>query len=372
MFVINFLYAFLILFLVIVLHDLGQAAAGKALGFKIYGVTFGRGRVPFKSSALGLRSSVRLTLLGGRAIWASPTDRSLRLRLWLTTFAGPAVQLILLGVVCAVVGWPGVKYGVSHFNLRQPTLLGLLIFVNAWFLIMSFVPSRWLARGGEATDGYRLMTIPFIGEEKFAAYRAQYTEMEARELLQSGRYPEAIELYEKALEINPQGIVPVLGLHQAYLYLRNYARARELLLGLRGRKEVAKGTLHYHILNNIAWTEVMLNNPRLLYDADDCSKEAFEEYPGNTNYRGTRGAVLVCIGQSEEGLKLLAEAYRRHKEKRARGSVAYWAAIAQVRRGDQVEAEKWLAAGILNSPDDDLRQRAEGEIIQPAAAQISA
>jgi tetratricopeptide (TPR) repeat protein len=360
--VINYFYLVLIYVLTLAAHELGHAAAGKALGFKIYGITIGNGPVLFKSKALGFPFTVHLAVFSAKTYLASPTDHHLRLRRWLTTLAGPATHALVLGAISASLGWGFMMQSIRQFSITGPEILGWLITVNLALLIGSLLPFRFLGSGGVRSDGYRLITIPILSETQFAAYRAGYLEMEARELMLSKRYADAIELYERALKINPNGLYSALGLHAAYLELRNYARAREWIVSLLARDDIGKGPLRTTVLNNIAWTDVMLDDPDLLDEADRCSAEAIAKKARYPYYKGTRGAVLVSMGKYEEGIGLLSEAYRRHTAKTARGSVAYWAAIGEARRGNRNEAETWLKRAVQNYPDDALRQRAEVEV----------
>jgi tetratricopeptide (TPR) repeat protein len=372
MVLINYLLLLLIVVLATIVHEIGHAAAGFVLGFKIYGITIGRGRVLLKSGALGFPFTIHLNAIsGGLALLASPSQRLLRFRWWLMVFAGPAANLAVAGVPYIVPGRTVIKYSASHFSLDQPIPLLLLISVNIVFSIAALIPHRSSRLGGQPSDGYRLITIPFLSEDRFAEYRAAYVQMEAKELVLGQRHSEALELYQQALNANPRSISLVLGLHYVHLKLRNYAEARELLVGLVGRKEIVKGRLRNSVLNNLAWTDALFNDPDLFDEADAYSREVFEKGPRNPYYTGTRGAVLVCMGKLEEGIRLLSKAYRRHRANEARGAVAYWVAIGEARRGAQNEAEKWLKIAVRNCPEDGSRELAEVEIGKLKAAQIS-
>ena len=359
---IDYIYILMIYILTLVAHELGHAAMGKTLGFKIYGITIGSGPALLKSNALGFPFTVHLRPFSAKTYLASPSDHHLRLRRWLTTLAGPATHALVLGAVCGLFGWSYMLQSLRQFSISRPGIPGWLIMLNGALLIGSLLPFQLSGSTGVRSDGYRLITIPFLTEAKFAAYRAGYLEMEARELLFSKRYAEAIELYDRALKINTKSTMSVEGLHSAYLLLGNYARARELIVSLVAKGDIAKGPLRNTVLNNIAWADIMLDDPALLDEADRYSAETITKNRRYPYYKGTRGAVLVSMGKYEDGIRLLSEAYRRHTAKAARGSVAYFAAIGEARRGNRNEAENWLKTAVQNSPDDCLRQRVEAEI----------
>ncbi len=64
------------------------------------------------------------------------------------------------------------------------------------------------------------------------------------------------------------------------------------------------------MLNNLAWSALMTFDESLLEDADRWSAAAAELLPVEPAISSTRGTTLVMMGRAEEGMPLLARAYR--------------------------------------------------------------
>ena len=73
------------------------------------------------------------------------------------------------------------------------------------------------------------------------------------------------------------------------LELKQYREARRIYVLLLGR--LAKYTeLRTTLLNNIAYTDILIADPNLLWEADACSREAFSQTPGSFMSKGPEGA----------------------------------------------------------------------------------
>ena len=70
--------------------------------------------------------------------------------------------------------------------------------------------------------------------------------------------------------------------------------------------------------NNLAWADLLLDDPDLEAEALERSAAAFAVLPTLPAVRGTRGLALIVGGAVDEGIDLCADAYRRPP--RARGT----------------------------------------------------
>jgi hypothetical protein len=100
--------------------------------------------------------------------------------------------------------------------------------------------------------------------------------------------------------------------------------------------------VRYARLNNIAYVDALIGDPQLLPEADAYSREAYEAAPWLSYIVGTRGTVLVAMGQLEAGIKLLKESFETGRTPRSKAENACHLAMAYFRTGDRVQADNYL------------------------------
>jgi hypothetical protein len=118
----------------------------------------------------------------------------------------------------------------------------------------------------------------------------------------------------------------------------------------------------YVILNNIAYVDALIGDPELLPEADAYSKEATGTVPWVPHFTGTRGTVLVAMGQIEAGIKLLREAFEKVESPRSKAENACHLAIANARIGNRDQADKYLKLARQLDSQCRLIERAEAEL----------
>ncbi|MGE5775862.1 MAG: hypothetical protein ACM33V_06555, partial [Chloroflexota bacterium] len=77
---------------------------------------------------------------------------------------------------------------------------------------------------------------------------------------------------------------------------------------------------------------------------------------------GTRGTVLVEMGQLDEGIALLKKSMAMHPEKQGKALNACHIASGELIRGNQEEASKYLATAKVLDPDCFLIAELEAHI----------
>ena len=77
---------------------------------------------------------------------------------------------------------------------------------------------------------------------------------------------------------------------------------------------------------------------------------------------GTRGTVLVEMGQLQEGVKLLKEAFEKHTVGYNKALNACYLAIAYFRMGDRQQAVNYLKLAVQLDSECSLLERAEAEL----------
>jgi hypothetical protein len=362
--------------LLTVLHESGHAIAFRVLGFKIYWISFGRGRRLADKRFLGVRLKLNLGLPVAGTMGASPRSDWIRVRLWLAVIAGPATHLAVLLVIYFLAGPKLVLDGLESLVMEtHPTALAILFCVNAAMLADSLLPYRIRYSKHsppQPTDGYRLVTIPFLGKDGIARLRAQYHVREAVELIDSGHDQDGLRQCQEAVAIDPGNIVASALMALAHTRLGNWRGVREANIELLQSAKTLRPDFRDTLKNDIAWFDLLIGDPDLLPEADGYSAEALGAAPDKAHFQGTRGAVLVSLGHFDKGIELLKQAYSRHCEPHDSASVAFWLGIAEARLGNYREASQWVEAAREKWPGHELAERAQLEleaatIEQPAA-----
>jgi tetratricopeptide (TPR) repeat protein len=349
----------------VVFHEIGHAIASKAVGFPLRWISIGHGRELFDKRIFGVRWRVSLIPFSGVTMIMPHLTSWLRLRLWLVVAAGPAVNIALI-VICYFIF--SADFYAELFYVIPDIFSGVapveaFVCANMILLLSSFF-SKWGGNfeGMLYSDGYQLLKIPTLTEQQIAEYETLPLALEAREEVESGNIEKAIVIYEKALSISPKSVVIRNDMALARLLQGHYEEAREVFLELLHSEENTSPDYRALFLNNVAWTDLILRKDELLSEADKYSEEAMRLNPKNLNIKGTRGSVLVSIGNVEEGLILLKEVFPRHADLSARASVACWIAIGEARLDNMDEASMWLQKARQSSPGHYSLNVAEQEV----------
>jgi tetratricopeptide (TPR) repeat protein len=161
---------------------------------------------------------------------------------------------------------------------------------------------------------------------------AHWFRLEAEESQRQGDNLAAGKWIEDGLRLYPDSYALEWLQALTFMKSRQYEKARRayaILLGKYGKSEQVR----FSIFNNVAYVNILSGDARLLEQADECSRHAFEKYPGNYYFKGTRGSVLVEMGRYEEGLQLLCQALKQHVERPGQALDACYIAIGEARRG---------------------------------------
>jgi hypothetical protein len=127
--------------------------------------------------------------------------------------------------------------------------------------------------------------------------------------------------------------------------------------GLGQRDDLSRG-IH---LNNLAWCDLMLDEPALVEEALSSSAMAIDLLPEHPAIRGTRAFALILGGRPGEGIDLGHAACVKTKEAGPRALQACVLAIGYARDWRFGQAARWLELARKADPDCSLLGRASGE-----------
>lgn len=341
-------------FICTIIHELGHAWAGRLVGFRIFGIEIGHGRVISEFPSGGIRWQFRTVLLGGCVHGTPRNTKYYKLRESLFILGGPLANVVLI----AVAFWAlplDAAISSGSFKSCAPVLVFMLS--NASLLANSLWPYRFETRHGKIPNDILLLwetwRRPKAEVEQMPAH---WFFLEAEESQRQGNYEMAREWIESGRRLYPK--YDGLEWLQAYnlIQLRRYGEARTayvLLLGRYGKFE----EMRVMLFNNIAYADLLSGDARLLDEAEVCSRLALEKHPWNCHFKGTRGSVLIEMGEYDEGLKLLHQALKQHTERQGRALNACFIAIAEARRGRPEESRNFFAIARTLDPKCFLLER---------------
>jgi predicted Zn-dependent protease len=152
------------------------------------------------------------------------------------------------------------------------------------------------------------------------------------ELVLSGRYDDAADVFRTLADAASDGEVPMPP-HIRALYL-----------------------------NNLAWSDLMTEDERLLPEAEDASSRAIEVLPAHPAVMGTRAFALICGGNLREGTQLGEKVFAKHRNAKDRATTAAVVAIGRAMDWRIPDAERWLATARGLDADCALLERASQEL----------
>ena len=346
---------------VIVPHELGHAFAGQWVGFRIIKIIIGVGKPIWKGKLFGFDTEIGTVPLGGFAFGAPRVVEGYRRKLLAFVAAGPATNLLLLLLILPAV--QDHKLWTMHPLNQSISPAPVFFYANLWVLICNLLPfSVNHAFGRFPTDGKQILSLPFMKPEAAAQAHAGYFAVEGAEAHRKGQLQEAHEWFERGLSLYPDNENLVVGKGLWLIAQEDFTAAREAFCALLERSP-QKPAFRTIMLNNIAWCDVMMNDPSLLDEADRFSKEAMAMAGGMAFIKDTRGTVLVALGRFEEAVPLLKEAMLEHEGSR-KTDCACWIAIAEAERGNRTEAERYIQEARKAEPKPKSLARAERALAQ--------
>jgi tetratricopeptide (TPR) repeat protein len=225
--------------------------------------------------------------------------------------------------------------------------LSVFAIANAICALCCFIPEKSPPRPHAKNGAELLWGLPFAQESVLLGSTSLYYVQKGLTLSQKGEANEAISVLEEGLALFPEDLSIALSLAGAHAHATNPTAGRSMMIELLSRtKDPAEQAM---IKNSIAWYDLSLGN-EYLQEARDYSAEVLASNPSEVAYQGTRGAVLICSGQVEEGLRLLEESIRRDDRPHGRASHRCWLVIGTALLGRVDEARRSLAKARQEDP----------------------
>jgi hypothetical protein len=354
-------YGFFVLFLGIgvAAHELGHAGAALAAGLRVYGMVIGGGPELLSFGTGRCRVSLRVVPGSGLTLLSTPHASWLRIRLMAVYLGGPLASAVILVVARVAMGDQAFFEHLFPEVVRtQPTPLGMFLFANAYILFVTLFPFPSTKRDPAAlcgSDGYQFLTALTISPDRVRVLTEGCEALEAIHLCFHDEFAAALTLAERYLEHKPSDPVRRLFVASLHLCNENVVQGRVQLLELLPS---AEPKLLPYVQSDIAWADILLNDPELLDEAERYSASAFKEMPRNTSIRGTRGAVLAVMGRADEAVPHLKHALAHATGRTMRAYNLCFLSIAESTRANVARGRAYADAAHREHPACVLLPRA--------------
>jgi hypothetical protein len=310
----------------LVLHELGHAAAAKLLGWRVREIVIGFGRDLWQWQIGETRVRIKLAPVEGYVLPAPKDSRHIRIKSMFIYAAGPGAELLLLAILIAIFGRDAIFSSSDEIGIIVVQSLAIAILLGAGFNLLPFRSE------GAVSDGLGIISSPFMSG---ASIELRLLSIELREmhaLLNGGETAAAVHGAQKHLQRFPHNLVLKI----------MYASALSADKQLEEARAYVRDQLSEPSLNDDQRRNWLSQQAQIELDADDPSylvldlalQEALVVSPGATDLLTIKGASLVLRGRTEEGGNMLADAWRANDGSAIDAEILAYLTIAARRSGN--------------------------------------
>ncbi len=352
-------FAFVAMYVTIILHELGHAAAAAIVGVDVPVFSFGGGR-----HVRVFRLSKRWLIVGllpteGLILVSHKSKDWYRLKSFVISAAGPFVNL-----ACAGMFYFWLEREGQSLSTLSTTAAQLFVIFSLLTGISNLIPfSANSPYGATNSDGKSIINLFSITQEQIAKQVSMTAFIWAYIEYLYGSKAVVVELVEPIIK-NENADIAVKVLASAA-----YAETGELEKGI----SICRTTLESEeleranraaLLNNLAYLLRFEDTPQSLAEADELSKEAFDLAPMLLSIRSTRASILAALGRSKEAIELTNDKRFKIEPKSHQAYVLCTQAIAYSNLGETDLAASSMRRAEGLAPFDE-RVIQTGDLITP-------
>lgn len=353
----------LVMIPLIVLHELAHAFTASLVGLQAFRIVVGAGKPLITRRALGLDWEIRTIPWGAATLVSGLPLPGYRLRLFLVYLAGPLFHIILVIIFLAASLFV-VPFTLSTWFVR---LIQIGLYSNLLLLLSNLWPRKiGMAIGQIGTDTWNIFNLFKLTQQDLQRHHEAYYFHHALSLFQRENLEGAQVWLQRGLAAYPESILLRNLKGVIHTWEDDYNQALEVfsvileeLPRLESSRPEAQPAFRFLMLNNVAYSWLMLDDPSTIQQADAYSLEAYQNMPWQPEIAGTRGSVLVAMGKLDEGLPLLEKAMIQNIQPRDKAENACQIALGEIKRGDLVQARRYLEKARNWHPECTLIPRVE-------------
>ena len=333
-------------------HELGHALAAIFCRFRVFTIELGwKGKELFNIRIRKVRWILRWFPSDGICRMAPPSSDHLRLRLFLVIAAGPLINLVF--VIMAMFLESRDTLLSLRPLMRDFNPVYLLFWMNLFILFSALRPKHYKLAGEELlSDGLQLLKIIKNDQTFLDETHKAFFIQDAAVYLEDEEFAKAAIAVEKGLERFPNDTGLEVIRSTISFYQGEISSSLDILETVLEKIDHENPTAAL-IKNNIAYFSAVLGDEQRFAKANLYSKEALQAHETASAMIGTRGSVLVRLGEIEEGMNYLKRSIKGNSNKISRGENLGWIALAHYKLGNLDEAAKHLQeakALYANSP----------------------
>jgi hypothetical protein len=329
---------------VIIVHEAGHAVAARLVGMTVAKIVIGTGPLLWVRRAGDTRLELRTYwACGGMIASYHRSEAPAKWRQAVMVFGGALGNLLAMFTAIAVFAW----LFTSNIPISALAIGIGYGFIGAQFLgaTLSLLPRRSPVGAFRLpSDGRCLVNLVRSKDFGREARIARYF-VEGMAMLERGEHSEACRYYELAHRALPE--VPYL--LSLLLHAAHKAQGPRAALdcyfaatSVSAVEEDGDKDGVAWVNANVAWNAVLIGDRELLPLADPLSQKAIAQLPQAPEVQGTRGAVLVEMGDGDAGAKLLLEAVRRVEARDDKALFAQYLAKAVRQTGETELADEFI------------------------------
>ena len=296
---------FVFLYVNIYLHEIGHAIAGSLVGFEMKRMVIGTGREILRTRIGNFLFVLTNNISGGVTHWGHVPSRYLKPKFAFLLLGGVLVQMIVT-VIC----WTSCNLTIREVLIPDnASLASVFVISNIFLIIVNLIPIKTNFMGIKLpTDGLQLLKLPFWTEKDIQNILSAGKIMDAYELYETKKFPQAEKLFKECVTTYPDMILPRINVAASLI---KQGKIKECIKFLEETLQtVEKDPFLFFLYNNLAWAYLISYKKESLQKADDYSSKAYLLNPKHPNVLGTRACVLIEKGLIDDGITLLKKAVK--------------------------------------------------------------
>lgn len=320
-----FLSLFVWLYFSIFCHELGHFICAKLVGMSPQLMKIGRGPRIFRKSFFGAQLELRILPVGGLTYAYYPdtgwsTFEDLKLKLFIFGIGGCLANSVLLVCTITMLAYTGFPIFLVFTYMEVATIITALVPINVSLYGMKF-PS----------DGKRIFLILIQDYRRY--FSAGIQNHVARI---AGDRAKSQILFKN--DIRTLELLVKAETELAYRHFDEAIALWDQLLDAENASDVEKA----YLLDMLASIVINHGQRQYLTQADGWSQEAMELAGYSKTIQATRGAILVELGEYEEGKQMLLLLTKPENDLTDIVISNYYLAKADQRLGNSEHARRWL------------------------------